>query len=273
MAKIANTQAFRNTRELGKSTRAQESSTRKLASGKRVNSASDDAATLGISTKLNAANRSRGQAHRNANDAISIVQTIEGSLHEINASVIRIRELAIHSASDTVSNSERELMNIEVYQNLREINRITESTELFSQKLTEGKDKRLEIQVDKGSGKKDRIFIQLDNLSHSSLALGIDDVDIKSQRHAQHSLIKIDFALKSVGESVARMGALQSRFTSTISKLESDMMNGKQANSRMMDTDYALETANNLKQNIKKDAQTSLASQANDNLRNVTKLI
>jgi len=273
MATIANTQAFRNTRELGKSTRAQESSTRKLASGKRVNSASDDAATLGISTKLNASIRSRGQAHRNANDAISIVQTIEGSLNEINASVIRIRELAVHAASDTVSNNERDLMNIEVYQNLREINRISESTELFSQKLTEGKDKRLEIQVDKGSGKKDRIFIQLDNLSQSSKALGIDDIDIKTQRHARHSLMKVDHALKSVGESVARMGAMSSRFTSTISNLEKDVANGKQANSRMMDTDYAQETANNLKEKIKTNAQTSLATQANDNLRSVTKLI
>ncbi len=273
MAKIANTQALTITRQLGKTTRAQESSTRKLASGKRVNSASDDAASLGISAKLNATIRSRGQAHRNANDAISIVQTIEGSLKEINSSVVRIRELAIHSASDTVSNNERELMNLEVYQNLREIDRITESTEMFSQKLTEGEDKRLEIQVDKGSGKKDRIFIQLNNLAQSTLALGIDDVDIKSQRHAQHSLIKLDYALRAVGESVAKMGAMQSRFTTAISKLETDVINGKQANSRITDTDYAQETANNLKEKMKEDAQSSLISQAHNNLRDVTKLI
>jgi flagellin len=273
MANIANSQTFKNTRELGKSARAQESSTRKLASGKRVNSASDDAATLSISTKLDATNRSRGQAHRNANDAISIVQTIEGSLGEINSSIIRIRELAIHSASDTVSDNERDLMNIELYQRLREIDRTSSTTELFSQKLTEGQDKRLEIQVDKGSGKKDRIFIQLDNLAHSSHALGIDNIDIKSQRHARHSLIQIDYALKSVGESVSRMGALASRFTSTISKLETDMITGKQANSRMMDTDYAQETANNLRIKMKKEAQTSVATQANDSLRSITKLI
>ena len=260
-------------RHLNETRRQEGKSAQKLASGKRITTASDDAAGLGISNKLVAKSRSKGAAIRNTNDAISIVQTIEGSLQDFGSLVNRVRELTIQSASDTVTNQERQMMQMEVTQSLLEINRLASAQEIFGQKLMVGNTKKLDIQVDVGGGKKDQIQIDLGNLSHTTMALGINNLSISSQRHARNSLVKLDFAQNEISKSVARMGAISSRFASTVNKLQGDVVNTKQANSRVMDTDYASETANNTKNKIKQDGQTAVIAQSSNGFKNALKLI
>lgn len=273
MSKVNGFISIYGSRHLNKTLREESKSTQKLSSGKRINSATDDAAGLGISQKLKASARSKGAAIRNANDAVSILQTIEGGLQDFNSLVVRIKELTVHSASDTVTDRERQLMQMEVTQSLMEIDRLAQVQEMFGKKITNGGDRRLDIQVDIGGNKKDRIQIDLENLSHTSLALGIANLSVANQRSARNSMVKVDFAINEISKSMARIGALSSRFGVTINKLQGDVVNTKQANSRIEDADYAQESANKVKNNIEKDGQTAVLAQANNELKSALRLI
>jgi flagellin len=142
-----NVQSLAAQRTLGNTNDAQAQSIGKLASGQRIVKASDDAAGLAISEKLKARIRGTSQAERNANDGISLIQTAEGGLNEVSNILIRLRELAIQSASDTVGNEEREFTDLE-YQNLKtEIDRISQTTEFNGKKLLSGGGDRYDFQI------------------------------------------------------------------------------------------------------------------------------
>lgn len=273
MSKIISSSTFRGSRHLTQTKRMQEKITQKLSSGNRINSASDDAAGLGISKKLTAATRSKRQAMRNANDAISIVQTIEGGLKDFALLVNRMRELAIQAASGTYNPDERMMMNMEFQQNMRQIDQLARKQEIFGQKIAVGNSRKLQIQVDIKKGSSNKIEIDLENLSHTTAALGINDADIASQRHAGFSLVKLDYAQKEISKSMARMGALTSRLNSAINKLQGDVVNTSAANSRIKDTDYAQTTAQNASNKIKQSGQTSVQAQTNNSFSNALKLI
>lgn len=262
--------AIRNHKE---TSRELEASSTKLASGSRIAKAADDAAGLSIVSKSKANTRSKQMAARNANDAISIVQIMEGRLSGMSESLIRIRELAVAAASGTYSDEERAMHNLEAMELLKEIDRVNDTTEYNGRHLFSGEEESLDIQVDSSSKSESRITINLNNLAHSTHALGIKDVLLDTQLRATRSIAKIDHAIKEVSASSAFLGSMQSRFEHTINKLDNDITNNKETESKIYDTDYAQETANRVKNEILQKLQVSVMSQANNSGRDYLELL
>ncbi len=261
-------------RTLGANNQSQSDTLAKLSSGERINRASDDAAGLAISEKLKAQVRGLNQANRNANDAVSMIQTAEGGLNETSNILVRLRELAVQSASDTVGDTEREFTDRE-YQNLKEeIQRIAQVTEFNGKKLLDGKTGNYDFQIGINNNDfEDRITYKGDVVNSTLENLGVDSLSVGNKASAQESLAVIDSAIQSVSGQRAELGAVQNRLTSTSTNLQVAVENLSTANSRIRDTDYAEMTAKNTKMNILTAAGTSVLGQANTSAQNALKLI
>lgn len=249
------------------------SSSQKLSSGNRITKASDDAAGLSIAAKMRADIGSRYQAMRNGNDAMGYMHVLEGSIQGMMDMVIRIRELAVASASDTYSDQERSIMNLETQQLLHEIKRISDSTEIFEKRVSQGKKQWLEFQVDVHNKDSNRLKLNLGEFAHSPLALGISDVKIDTQLRSRTSLIKLDYAQKSLSESMAKLGALSSRVTSTVRNLDNNQENMQAAKSRIKDADYAQEVAVNAAGKLKEQMQVQTNNIINEGSQALLKLL
>jgi flagellin len=261
-------------RSLSKTNEFQQASLGKLASGQRINRASDDAAGLAISEKLKANIRSINQANRNANDGISMIQTAEGGLNEISSLLLRLRELSIQSASDTVGDTERKFTDIE-YQNLKqEIQRISEVTSFNDKKLLDGTGQKYEFQIGtKNDVFQDRINFDAAATNSTLASLGVGELTVNNKVDAQGSLSKLDNAIESISGQRANLGALQNRLISTSNNLQTTMENLSSANSRIRDTDLAAETAENTKLSILANSGVSVLAQANNSGSAALKLI
>jgi flagellin len=249
------------------------SSTSKLAGGKRITKASDDAAGLSISSKMKSLISSKAMATKNTSDAFGLLQVMDGVVSEMGNMVIRLRELAINSASDTVSNVERDLIQTEVTSILYEMKRVAENTEFGGQKLLTGEEKKLDFQVDTKNDSNSRIGINLKEFAQTPYALGITDVRVDTQHRARMALIKIDFAQEQLIKSRSKIGSTTNRLESTLNNLSVDIENKKSANSRIEDTDYAKETALNAKNRILSNAQSAVMVQVSNQGRNYLKLL
>ena len=236
----------------------------KLSSGTRIVRSADDAAGLAISEKLKAQVRSTNQAERNANDGISMIQTAEGGLNEISNILIRLRELSIQSASDTVGDTERKFTDLE-YQNLKqEVERISQVTEFNGKKLLNGAGDSYDFQIGINNDEfQDRISFDTQLLNSSIDNLGVSGLSVSSKESAQEGLASIDAAIQTVSGQRAELGAKQNRLTSTIQNLQVSSENLSAANSRIRDTDYAAETAKKTKLDILTNAGTSVLAQSN----------
>ena len=233
-----------------------------LSSGSRIVSASDDAAGLAISENLRGETRGLAQAKANANNAISIVQTGEGGLNEVNNILIRLRELGVQGASDTLSDKERGYLDTEAQQLLKESDRIAKSTRFGNRKLLDGSGENLEFQVGAYSGGENTIaFKSSANATNSSL--GIDSLSVADKSSSRSSLDQVDSALEKVGQLRADFGAFQSRLNSTVSSLDTHFENLSAANSRLRDTDVAAESSALASSNIQHQASISVLAQAN----------
>jgi flagellin len=234
----------------------------------------DDAAGLAISEKMKAQIRGVNQAERNANDGISLIQTAEGGLGEIGNILVRMRELSVQAASDTVGDSEREFTNLE-YQNLKqEIERISQVTEFNGKKLLNGAGETYDFQIGINNDDfQDRIKFDAQMLNSSISNLGVDGLSVASKEESQNGLASLDAAIQQVSGQRAELGAKQNRLTSTIQNLQVNSENLSAANSRIRDTDYAAETAKNTKLNILNQAGTSVLAQSNAQGSNALKLI
>jgi flagellin len=260
-------------RNIGKTNQAQESSLAKLSSGSRITKASDDAAGLAISEKLKAEIRSSKQADRNTNDGISMVQVAEGGLNETQNILTRLRELAIQSSSDTVSDSERGFTNME-YQNLvQEMDRISASTAFNGRKLLDGSGDTYDFQVGTKADEHSMISYDAGQVNASTSELGIEGLNVASKDSAQSSLSNVDAAIEKVSGQRAFLGALQNRLTSASNSLQVTQENMSAANSRIRDVDYAEETAKNATNSILQAAGTSVLAQANMSSQSALKLI
>jgi flagellin len=237
---------------------------RKLSSGERIQKAGDDAAGLAISENLKAEIRSMRQARRNAGDAISLIQTSEGGLSEVSNIVIRLRELAIQAASDTVGDQERAFTDIE-FQSLKdEIERISQSAEFNGTKLLNGKSGVLDFQIGtKNDPFQDRIRYDGVSADSSLAALGLVAESLASKGQAQKSLQVLDDSLVRVNGIRAELGALQNRLSSVINTQSITDENLSAANSRIRDVDVASETADLTKNNILVQSGISVLAQAN----------
>lgn len=265
----------------------------RLASGFRINRASDDAAGLAISERLKANIRSLGAAKRNANDGISLLQTAEGGLNEVGNILVRLRELAVQGASDTIGTTERGFLNKEFSALKEEVTRIARSTEFNGTPLIVGNQEDLpevqraganqyplDIQVGVNYFKEtdgadvatplNLIRIDLSSINASvgenGLNLGSlpeEGAGVISKDQAQGSISVLDSALTKVAGYRATIGSIQSRLSSTVSNLSVASENASAANSRIRDTDFAEETARLTQSNIIKQAAVSVLSQAN----------
>ena len=251
-------------RALGNTNDSKQSSLEKLSSGTRIVRAADDAAGLAISEKMKAQIRGVKQAERNAGDGISMVQTAEGGLTEIGNILVRLRELSMQSASDTVNDVERGFTNLE-YQNLKqEIERISQVTEFNGNKLLNGTGGNYDFQIGiHNDAFQDRITFDTTNLNAGTSALGVGEIDISTRDGAQTSLAVLDDAIEQVSGQRAELGAKQNRLSSTVNNLQLTAENLSAANSRIRDTDYAQETAINTKLNILTNAGASVLAQTN----------
>lgn len=237
---------------------------RKLSSGERITRAGDDAAGLAISEKLKAHIRGLRQAKRNSDDGVSLIQTAEGAINEVSNIIIRLRELSIQAASDTVGDTERGFSNIEFQNLLEEIQRISEGTEFNGRKLLDGTGGVVEIQVGiHNDPSQDRIKYDSTTTDTTLESIGLIGENIASKEGAQLSLSKLDDALVRINGTRANLGALQNRLQSASNSIAITEENFSAANSRIRDVDVASETADMAKNNILNQAGVSVLAQAN----------
>jgi flagellin len=269
-----NVSAINAQRNLVGSQRNINDSMAKLSSGSRINKAADDAAGLAISEGMKAQIRSAAQAQRNANDGISMVQTAEGGLNEIGNIVVRLRELGIQAASDTVGEKERGMLNKEVQQLKSEVQRIASVTTWGTTKLLDGSSPQFDFQVGLyNNDVEDRISFKAGENVATLDALGIAGIDFSSKEGAQEALGLLDEAQTSVSGTRANLGALQNRLTSTVDNLGVAQENMSAANSRIRDTDVAQASSEMTRNNILLQAGTSTLAQANQSAQLALKLI
>lgn len=247
----------------------------RLSSGYRINHAGDDAAGLAISESMRAQTRGLGQAERNAQDGVSVVQIAEGAMAEVSNILIRMRELGVQSASDTVGERERGFLNTEYQQLMSEIDRIASSTEYNGVPLLNGKGETFEIQV----GTRNNPLIDRIRLFDSSGAditptsLGMSLTTVGDKLSAQNSLAVIDSALTSMSSIRATFGAMQNRLQSIIANITTSRENLQAANSRIRDADLAEETTDLTKNQILMQSGVAVLGQANSSTKAVLNLL
>lgn len=247
----------------------------RLSSGYRINHAHDDAAGLAISESLRSQIRGLGQAERNAQDGVSLIQIAEGGMAEISNILIRIRELGVQAASDTIGPQERQFIDVEFHQLLEEINRISNATEFNNLHLLNGQAEDLEIQVGtRNTPGIDRIKLFNSKSSNlTSAALGLNQTSMMDKVAAQNSLATIDLAFGKVTANRAEFGAVQNRLQSIINNILVSKENLSAANSRIRDADIAEETAELAKNQILIQSGISVLGQANSTIKSALNLL
>jgi flagellin len=256
---IASLNAQRN---LANATEKLGGSYRRLSTGLRITSAADDAAGLAISERLRAQVRSIQQAERNANDGISLTQVAEGALNEVNGILVRMRELAIQAANDTLGPEDKDTVNDEFQQIIGEIDRISQATEFSGFNLLDGSNGTVSLHIGPGTtAGVDTIDVTLDSVRATDLSL--DALSIGSTGDTDAALNAIDAAINSVSQLRGRFGSTENRLQSTISQLRIGAEKLSAAESRIRDVDIAKETADLTKNSILQQAAISVLSQAN----------
>jgi len=246
----------------------------RLASGSRINHAGDDAAGLAISENLRAQVRGMRQAKRNSLDGISLIQVSEGGLNEIANMVVRMRELSIQAASDTIGDVERQFTDREFQSLKQEIDRIANVTQFNGTPLLNGKAGIFEIQVGTHNNPiLDRVVYNGERSDASLDALKLGGESIATKQGAQLSLAVIDDALLRVNSIRADLGAMQNRLQSTINNLAIADENLSAANSRIRDTDLAEEVSEMTKNNILMQSGIAVLGQANNTNASAVKLL
>lgn len=247
----------------------------KLSSGLRINRAGDDAAGLAISEKIRGQINALTQASRNAQDGISLMQTDEGSVNETHSMLQRMKTLAVQAANGTYTNSDRKLIDKELQELKKEINRIAKDTEFNGMTLLDGSfDKKkgsdgLNLQV----GNKANQIISVDIEGATLNDLGIQHISIETEDDAKSALSKIENAIHYTSGIRATLGAVQNRLEYTISSLDNTAENLQSAESRIRDTDIAKEMMEYVKSKLLMDVGISILTQANQEFNFILKLL
>jgi flagellin len=239
----------------------------RLSSGKRINSAKDDAAGLAIATSMTSQVRGMNQAIRNSNDGISLAQTAEGALGEVTNMLQRVRELAVQSASGTYSDDDRTNLQAEVALLGAQIDDIVSNTKFNGINVFDTSDVTISIQTGSNSGETVDLVITGLDISAASGA------DISDATGAATALDDVDTALKAVSTTRASLGAGQSRLESVVTNLTNNVTNLSEARSRIEDADYAAESTKLAKAQILSQASTAMLAQANQSQQNVLSLL
>ena len=239
----------------------------RLSTGKRINSAKDDAAGLAISSSMTSQIRGMNQAIRNANDGISLAQTADGALNEVTNMLQRIRELAVQSASGTYSDDDRANLQAEVAELGAQIDDIVGNTKFNGVAVFGSGDVTVSIQTGYGSSDQTDLVISGLDVSDASGA------DISDADDAADVLDDVDDALKAVASTRASLGAGQSRLDSIVNNLSNNVANLSDARSRIEDADFSAETTNLAKAQILSQASTAMLAQANQSQQGVLSLL
>ena len=281
MAQIINTNlmSLNAQRNLSTTQSALATSVQRLSTGLRVNSAKDDAAGLAIAERMNTQVRGMNVAVRNANDAISLAQTAEGALSKINDMGQRMRELAVQSANATNNETDRASLDAEFQALSAEIKRNLEGTSFNGTKLFAAL-ATMTFQVGANNATTDQIAVVTTNLTTDTTMTGIlgggggaTAADIKNVDKSREALDKLDKMLATVNSKRAEFGATQNRFEAVIQTLQVSAENQTAARSRIMDADFASETAALTRSQVLQQAGTAMLSQANSLPNNVLSLL
>ncbi len=272
-----NIQAMNSYNTLTKTNERVSKSLEKLSSGLRVNRAGDDAAGLAISEKMRGQISGLSMATKNSQDAISLIQTAEGALNETHSILQRMRELAVQSANDTNTTSDRQELQKEMDRLRQEVDRISDTTEFNTMTLLSGKfsGTGLRFQVGANSGQ----FVSLKFANMKASALGISGVSISqavsitSATSADTAITTIDNAIDTVSSERAKYGAMQNRLEHTINNLTTSEENLQAAESRIRDADMADVMVNYSKDQIISQAGTSMLAQANASSQGILQLL
>ena len=260
---VSNGASLTGQRHLNKSHNMLNASLQRLSSGYRINGAMDDAAGLGVSERMRAQIRGLAQASRNASDGLSVVQTAEGAMGEISGILIRMRELSVQSASDSITDTERGYLNTEFSDLTSEIDRITASTKFNGNKLIDGTyaTTGLDFQVGYESGADFKISVTIADVD--STALGVNASAVDSKTNALSAMGEIDTALDALNTARAGLGSKGNRLVAAGSAVDVMREGISAANSRIRDTDIAAETSAMSRAQVLMQAGTSMLAQAN----------
>lgn len=239
----------------------------RLSTGKRINSAKDDAAGLAISSNFTAQIRGQTQAIRNANDGIALSQTADGALSEVSNILQRIRELAVQSASGTYSNADRTNLQAEVTQLTQQITDIQTKTSFNGVPLLSAAAAAIDIQTSSAAG--DIVTLNFGGLNLTAAIAS----DLSTQAGANTALGVLDTAIGAVNTTRATLGAGQSRLQSVVNNLTSSVANLTDARSRIEDVDFSTETTALARAQILSQASNALLAQANQSQQGVLRLL
>ena len=289
MSMVINTNvaSLASQRHLASSRAEMEQAMERLSSGKRINSAMDDAAGLTIAHSLDSKIAGLNQAVRNANDGIALVNLAEGAMDEISSMLTRMKELATQAINGTYTNTDRNAIDAEYQALVEEITRVSDNTE-FNGVAVIGAAANTTVKFQLGDTSSDTITVSLDNMDSvellldSSLTVGTNDhaaaeatagSDLTTATHAAETLVKIDNAIASVDSYRSNLGAVANRMEHAASNLMSRVEHQSAARSRIQDADYAVESANLAKAQVLQQAGTAMLSQANASTQNVLSLL
>ena len=240
----------------------------RLSSGKRINSAKDDAAGLAIATRMDASVRGLNQAARNANDGISLSQTAEGAMGGISNILVRMRELAVQSANGTNSTTDRTAIQTEVTALLSQIGDIATRTTFNGTNLLSG---GASIDIQTGTASGETVNIAIGDLTATGLVVGA--VDLSTAAGAGTALGLIDTAIQTVATQRANLGAQQNRLEAAVDNLTSTVTNLADAKSRIEDADFSAESTKLAAAGILSQASTAMLAQANQSQQGVMNLL
>ncbi|MFT3858030.1 MAG: flagellin domain-containing protein [Aquabacterium sp.] len=265
-------------RNLNTSQMSLATSMQRLSSGLRVNSAKDDAAGLAIAERMNAQIKGMNVAARNANDGISLAQTAEGALGKVSDALQRMRELAVQARNASNSSSDKDSLNKEFLQLSGEINRVLSATTFNGKDILASGAGALDFQIGANTTSNDLITISTANMLTDVSITAVTGATVSIGSDANTAALKtvidnIDGALDKINSERAVYGATQSRFDAIISNLQVAAENQTAARSRIMDADFAVETANLSRAQILQQAGNAMVAQANQLPQQVLKLL
>lgn len=246
--------------ELNRTTRALSRNFERISSGLRIARAADDAAGLGVAESLRADAASAKVAARNINDGISIIAVAEGATGEVASILVRLRELAIQSMSETLATTERAYIDDEADQLVSEIARIAAVTEFNGVSLTNGAVTTMDVQVGIQNTANDIITITLGDLTTTTL--GVNVLDLSTAATASTGLTLLDTALNTVAQNRSTFGAVENRLNSALNNIETFTESTVAAEARIRDADFGAETAHLAQNQILQQAGVSVLSQA-----------
>ncbi len=257
-----------------------EKSSQRLSSGKKINSSADDSAGYAISEKMRAQINGLDMANKNTQDAISMIQTAEGSMSEIESMLQRMRELTVQAANDSNATSDRIKIASEIKQLEEEITNMAGRTEFNTKILATGSYDSNELYYQVGANPNQSITMNIAGVT--STLLGVDNIDTQITAMAPQPgqgggisdlLTTIDSAIVTVSDEVAKLGAVQNRLSYTSNNLQVSSENLSSARSRILDADMAKEMMNVTSANVLQQAATAMLAQANQSTSQVVQLL